>query len=312
MNNNHLVLSGTMRSGTTLMGAILNAHPDITIASDTLTWFFKRCYKQFGTMQSEFELENMFYQMEPFMRHHKNSYDYCSLKNQVSLRGKVSYDNLYRSLIELETSDELNKFYGIKSTHATFEYEKMIDYDPNTKIIHMVRDIHDVYSSHKKFVGAKKNEKVKKNIKSAIKSLCRLQYSIDERYFQPLHFKNPEKMIDYWYVSNKQAIEFEKRYPKNIKIVKYEDLLENIEDKLKEVISFIGAEWNNEFYQYSNLKDRNSDVWKANSSFDDTKRSSYDKSIIGRGKKRLSNTEKKLISKKCSEILKKLSYEMIT
>jgi len=299
-----------MRSGTTLMGAILNAHPDIDIVSDTLTWFFKRCYKQFGSMESLFEFENMFYQMEPFMKHHKNCYDYNSLKSQLSTKDHISYSNIYKSLIELETKRALNKFYGVKTTHASFEYEKIIDFDSKTKIIHMVRDIHDVYSSHARFVNKSKINKIKKIANSGINLFSRKKYSIDERYFRPFHFKEPEKIIDYWCVSNRKAIDLANACPKNIKIIKYEDLLTSTEQTLKDVISFIGAEWNDDFYKYSNLKDRGQSKWSANSSFNDTDVDNYDKSIIGRGKKTLSILEKQKISERCAGLLETFNYKI--
>lgn len=309
----HVVLSGTMRSGTTLMGAILNAHSQINIVSDTLTWFFKRCYKQFGKMSSEYELDNALFELEPFMFHFHNKYSLIELREQVMKKG-ISYESIYHSLIELELNEKLPEFYGIKSTHAAFEYEKIILGMPNSKIIHMVRDVRDVYFSHKHFIGGK-SDSFFRNIKKSLQAIklivarriLKREILLEERIFTPYHFEKPLKMGDYWTVSNQLTIDLMNQYPKNIIIIRYEDLIRDVEHEMKKVIRFLGAKWEPDFFKYDNLTDRAKNPWKVNTSFEGTT-IGYDKSKIGQSKNKLSDKENEYLSQRCALQLKEFGY----
>lgn len=292
-----------MRSGTTLMSQALNAHPNIAIVPDHLTWFFKRCYKQFGNLNTDFEFDNMFYQMEPYMRHHKNNYSQLFLKKSILEAGSMSYENLYKTLVYILTKNKKSNFYGIKTTHAHSEYHKMLDYDKNTKIIHLVRDIHDVYSSHKRYVTKSFFGKLKALVSNAHRS----SLTIDARYFNPIHFVKPYLILDAWCSMNSYALELSKIYPNNIKIIKYEDFISNPKNTLQAALNFLQVDWIEDFFNYSNIRASNP-LWKANSSFKDLKKDSYDIRAIGRGKKLLNSSDIDLISTKCSDILKDLGY----
>ena len=310
---NNIILSGTMRSGTTLMASILNAHPKIDIVSDTLTWFYKRCFYQYGPMNSIYELDNALYEMEPYMLHHKNKYTIDELRKKVINKG-ISYESLYESLIELELNKNILDNYGIKTTHAAYKYEQIIEKIPTTKIIHMVRDVTDVYYSHKNYLS-KGNVNLLSKFKTSIKKkICRKLLNqkviLEERIFYPYHFNEPKHIVDYWYSSNKLALDLKEKYPNNFLIIKYEDFIINIDKKMKEVSEFLSVPWVDDFYQYDNLQDRNNNKWKDNSSFATKNKVGYDQSKIGRGKNKLSKEELKYIDNTCHNILEKLEYEI--
>tara|TARA_R110001599_G_scaffold326067_1_gene538484 strand:- start:9521 stop:10489 length:969 start_codon:yes stop_codon:yes gene_type:complete len=316
MEKGHVVLSGTMRSGTTLMGAILNSHSKVDIVSDTLAWFFKRCAENYGPMSSEFELDDALYSLEPFMQHYQNKYSIESLRAKVIASG-ISYQSLYNALIEQELGKSPTGLYGVKSTHAAFEYEKILRMIPNTKIIHMVRDCRDVYRSHKVFASKKRSYLLTVLRKMALNSrtfllrkILNRRMLLDERVFNPYHFVNPQKMIDYWAISNKLAHDLQKAHPDNILIVRYEDLIGDVPFYMRSVIDFLGVQWEEGFHDYNKLKNRDNKKWKANSSFSKDGNNGYDNSRIGTGDRGLRAEELDYLYANASPTLDLFGYDV--
>lgn len=311
----HVYLSGTMRSGTTLVGSVLNAHSQVGVVSDTLTWFFKRAFGNYGPLKSEYELDNLLYNMLPFALHHGGKASWPSVRKATIELG-VGYHNLYKVLVEAELGFPLPKCYGIKSTHSAFEYKKIIEGIPNTKIIHLVRDIHDVYASHQAFVG--KGQAV---WRTHLKSLVRKFRSgmlhkfsgksllLDEIAFMPLHFSEPRRMVDYWKVSNELAMEISASHPENLRIIRYEDLIRNVESVMRDAFEFIGVEWEEDSCRYEMLKGKDNTKWSANSSFDTRSIVGFDSSRIGNGAKRMDEQELEYIDATCGNVIEALGYK---
>lgn len=319
MNNlrTNILLSGTMRSGTTLMCAILDAHPDISIVSDLLTWFWKYCFPRFGKMKTDYELEWALYELEPHMTHHLNSIDINGLKSEVKRRG-ISCQSLYDALIEQLYFGDVKQIRGIKATHSAYQYESFINEMQNAYVIHMVRNCRDVYFSHKKRIMPKslaKNNMVKKiyrfmklRQKDFGYYLIRKQLLLDDRIFDPFINKNPIRMIDEWTITNEIALKLKDKYPERIIIVKFEDLLNETEKTIRHIINKIGVVWQDGFYEYAKLKDRNGKQFKANTSFGDRNIQDFSSKYTLRSINFLTDNEKKYYNKVARETEQKIGY----
>lgn len=319
----HIVISGSMRSGTTLTASILNAHPEVALVSDKLTWFFKRVYYPNSNFNTNYRYKNLLYKMKPYMDHHKNSFTIDDVAKRLANISELDFKKLYRVLLELEIGKSIgmSSAFGIKSTHLVERYEDIIALYPETRIIHMVRDIHDVYYSHSNFAkkslltrmrGAVKDPKevfgfFRRQICRFVGRVCSRGTSLDVVYKNPLHFLDIDLMVDYWVDSNSEALRLADIYPENILVMKYEDLLSNNEDSIKRILEFCSLSYHGSCFDYDKLKDRDGNKWEANSSFS-RKSHGYDLTRIGRGRIKLDKATLESINYKCSAVLAELRY----
>lgn len=319
----NILLSGTMRSGTTLLCAVLDAHPDISMVSDLLTWFWKFCFHKYGKMETEYELEWALYELEPHMIHHQNKIDINGLKREVK-RKSISYLSLYDTLVEQLYVGELKTIRGIKSTHAAYHYENFISAMPNAYVIHMVRNCRDVYYSHKRRVvpdpASRRGIALRRGMLRRVwrslmfrkneigRYLIRKRPLLDDRIFHPFLYKNPIRMIDEWTITAKLTLELRNRYPERIVIVRFEDLVNDTEKTLRQLIEKIGAVWYNGFYDYDKLRDRNGRQFRANTSFGNRNIQGFSGDYTMRSVEFLTDDEKKYYNKSARETELRLGY----
>jgi hypothetical protein len=313
----NILLSGTMRSGTTLMCAVLDAHPDISMVSDLLTWFWKYCFPRYGKMETEYELEWALYELEPHMIHHQNKININGLKREVKRKG-ISYLSLYDTLVEQLYVGELKTIRGIKSTHAAYHYESFISAMPNAYVIHMVRNCRDVYYSHKRRVAP--DPASRRGILRRVWRLLMFRKNeigryligkrllLDDRIFYPFLYKNPIRMVDEWTITAKLTLELGNRYPDRIVIVRFEDLVNDTEKTLRQLIEKIGAVWYDGFYDYAKLRDRNGRQFRANTSFGNRNIQGFSGNYTMRSVEFLTDDEKKYYNNVARETELRLGY----
>ncbi|MGA1794835.1 MAG: sulfotransferase family protein [bacterium] len=326
MKEKNILISGTMRSGTTLMCAILDAHPEISMASDYLTWFWKQFVPKFAGISTEYELEWALYEMEPYMIRHSNPIDLDLLKQETIKKG-ISFLSFYDTLFEQLSPNDLKPVRGIKVTHLAYHYEYFILNIPNPFIIHMVRNCMDVYCSHKKRAKPQVEKKLDP-VRGALRFfhtkkaqlgryLIGKKILIDDRIFNPYIYNYPIRMIDEWNITNRIALEIKERFPEKVEIVKYEDLVTEPRGTLQHLIKKLGIHWYEGFYDYANLKSRDGSRFMANTSYNDKGVSSNDKGISGFstdhiniGNQLMSPDEKEYYERVAKETACKLGYEV--
>ena len=276
----NILLSGTMRSGTTFMSSTLDAHPKIGMVSDILNWFWSRFFPKYGDISSVYELDKALYELEYFITYGLNLKQKSLLNN-----GKIKKDTIemgisslsfYYSLIKNFHYSEIKPCVGIKATHQAKFYSNFLDYTPNSYVVHMVRNPIDSYYSHKlrtpdgKKLSFKKklfNKLLNLNLGLNFENVFKRYYDVGLRDFTPYVYNNSIKFLDEWLSENKKTVALQKKYPDQIIIIKFEDLISDVENSLKKVFEFIDIEWNGKVLEYEKLKDRNGTQFKANSSF---------------------------------------------
>jgi hypothetical protein len=118
---------------------------------------------------------------------------------------------------------------------------------------------------------------------------------------------DPRLMVDYWADSNSKALRLAERYPENILIVKYEELIKNSEESIKTILNFCSLDFHEFCFDYDKLKDREGNKWRANSSFYNN-RDGYDVTRIGRGKSKLDSATLESIRYKAGVVIDQLRY----
>ncbi|GAA5521904.1 sulfotransferase domain-containing protein [Aliifodinibius salicampi] len=315
-----ILLSGTMRSGTTLMCKILDSSPSINMVSDVLNWFWHRCLGQYGMMNSKYQLEKCFYELEPFIiyglnEERKEFFLSGEIKNEIINNG-ISYEEIYRTFIKYYKNG-LTRFNGDKTTHNYDKYESFITKSSDSIIIHMVRDVSDVFYSHKKRVGVKKKNdsfsKKLKNVSNEIRKdigrkLLGNKHAIDvgNRMFTPFVYKYPLKIVDEWLLSNSAALHIKEQYPEKILIIKYEDLVTDTTEILDKISGRLGL--SDKLFDINNLKKGNNEDFVANSSFEENKVKGIHSKSVNQSEGNLTEKEKSYIDKRCRKIKKALEY----
>jgi hypothetical protein len=327
MNENILLVSGTMRSGTTLMSVMLNAHPEIALITDKINWFWNRIYPQYK-IDSIMSLEQAFFEQEHYLRLGLKHFDIGieEFKKRVLKElknNKINEINTYKAIHKtiLPVNSSLK---GDKSTQSALIYYRFIK-QFNGKVIHVIRNPFDVYYSQ--LTKVNKPHKRKKNYLMSLTANLyhQLRYNKDKLLLNSLSNKeklkhntgslvmrnyfreNPISIVDSWIRASKIAIKLEKDYPNNIMIVRYEDLIQNQENTLQAIMQFLDLSYHKDYFDFKNLKDEKGNKFVSNSSFkkDINK---YDKTRIGNGKNNISNVDFEYIKHNTKELLEQFKY----
>ncbi|MCF8296149.1 MAG: sulfotransferase [Melioribacteraceae bacterium] len=322
MNKNVLLLSGTMRSGTTLMSHVLNAQPNIAFLSDKLNWFWNRIFP-FYILDNIYSLEQAFFEQKYFI---KLILDYLNMDyvdfqiNLIKNLSKYKYINeeiLYNEL-HFSLSNRTSEIIGDKSTHSINVYERFIEKFPNGKIIHMVRDPYDVYYSQ--LMKVRKTNKITTQLKminnvkdriiiSLLPSTIKKKYIVGNDIVRNYFIRHPKRIIDYWNSGNMSALQLSKKYPNRIKIIKYEDLILNTHQTISDISELLNIDMNYKNIEYTKIQNGKGNNFHGNSSLN-IKFTSYDKSRIGNGIQKLSNQDIVYINNKLSNsFINKFGYQ---
>ena len=149
---------------------------------------------------------------------------------------------------------------------------------PNAKAVHIIRDPRSVLASFKKYT----------------------------RYKYPACLGSVFNSYD----ALKTAIEHQQYLSKNVKIIKYEDLINSVDNSIKETWKFIGLNTSHKIKK-NNFKDSYGNKWFSNSSFHKNEiGDKFDKySAKTAWSKRLTSEEIMLVELVCGDLMKFFGYK---
>lgn len=209
-NTSPIFIIGIGRSGTTLLSKLLNQHPNINVLPEIpFLLFFHKKFKSKKITAQDLELtKNYLYEFsnteESRLIVDKIIFD---LKNKENLNYNEFCNTIYK---RLHTKNSQIQYVFDKNPYYTFYVDRILSIYPNAKFIYMVRDFRaNIYSR-----SANKN-----NRSTSV-------------YFNAIR----------WDDFNKAGIKAIKKHPKNILLVKYENLINNTVAKLDEIAAFTEIE----------------------------------------------------------------------
>ena len=258
----YFLITGTSRSGTTLIDKILNSHSNLRVYSQPLPKLYrqiKKCfYNNIGIYNKYYVLDDLFfpeYYPEQFLSFLRN---YQVKKNELedvisSMEGwsgqyskihhiddfisnynKDTLDRLYKGLLNSSVDDSNDISIGTKETLI----EEFIGYflSHNVKVVLVIRDPRDVLTS--------------------------LNFGKGTEYggiHRPtlFHLRNWRKSV---------AIANTFKDHQNCLVLKYEDLLDDNEQMLRELTSFLNAEVFPPNHFDNGILGDNGKIWLGNSS----------------------------------------------
>jgi hypothetical protein len=215
-------LIGAQRSGTTLVRLILNAHSQVAIPEEG-TFFMPLLKKKYlGREFSGPSLKSLtgYLEHNPQFKLWGGRYD--DYFQELSERKKITLGQLISDIYTVYSHGEGKQLWGDKTPSFFRKIDILAALFPEGKFVHIVRDGRDVFNSWRKMDPSKDNA--------------------------------PLVALDWSYKLRTIERSLEKMSPENHTTIRYEDLLENPENQVKSLCSFLAIEYQEsmlDFYQTS-------------------------------------------------------------
>jgi len=272
MSDRPIFIAGPDRSGTTLLFALLASHPNISMVRRTNMWrYFHRRYGELGDPENlERCLDHMlrYNRIQTFLKP-----DEARIRREFAL-GEQSYGRLF-SLFHQQHAESLGKRrWGDKSLHTEHYVERVFAEYPDAQILHITRDPRDRYASVRKRHG---------------------------RDVPRLGAANGR-----WLFSMYKALDNQRRYPGQYKILRFEDLAGDPERTMKDICAWLGEEYDPQMLSMSGASDHTSSG--GNSSFGKIEPGQISTKPIGRYREVLSNMEIAYIQLVAGKYMDQLGY----
>ncbi len=304
-----LFITGMFRSGTTLLARALNAHENISFASDPFFEFFKyirgqyyvKKYKNFdmdqplsdkfledsqfnskftsdflgiklGQEDSKIFLERIFQATQAF------SPAIIPLLKKIKIGKERKVENILNDLVELimEAYPKRNmEVVGFKEVWLEEFIDPLLQI-PGFYSLQIIRDPRAIMASNKRSSGGK----------------------------YPILF-----LIRHWRKSVAYSMinQVNKRYFR----VKFEDLIEEPEKSFRTICQFLKIKYSPNLVDFNKFKNGQGEQWYQNSSYSSFKKSKeFNQKTIDKWKKNLSSNEIKMIELLCKPEMKYLGYEL--
>ncbi|MFW5891233.1 MAG: sulfotransferase family protein [bacterium] len=309
--NNYILITGMVRSGTTLLSRAIDAHPEISTPPDPYFAFFRAFRNEiYKNYVSDFDddkalSDNLFnINLEP-KREISNSTLDREISNQdiEKIKSNIidftepnspliipyikdikadTYKELYIKMMEIINEaygDEKNNWTGFKQTWVEEFVTPLLKTFPEMKVVQIIRDPRAIIASRTKTTHLSHN--------------------------YPLYF-----MLKHWRKSFAYALYNSYHYPDNFKLIKYEDLTKEPKKTMKNLSNFIGVDYNSRMSNPQYYRDGKGNSWTDNSAYSSTNKITA--KYLDKWKNILSDKEIQYIEDLCLLEMEKLSYHIKT
>lgn len=278
MSHSPIFIAGANRSGTTLLSRLLATHPHIAL-SDVEPNMWTRFYNQYGDLSQPANFERCLSAMLSFNGVLALGPDPDRIREEFS-RGKKTYGRLFALFQEDYTERLGKKRWGDKTPKIECFAEAIFAAYPTAKMIHMVRDPRDRYTSSLGW-GRLRNRPLRK--------LGRLGAGTAR-----------------WLHSVSLAERNRKNYPRCYKIVRYETLVSRPEETLRELCTFLDEPYHPSILHTT----ENSAFWQkgGNSSF--TEHQGISTASIGRFRRVMSRREIAFMQTHARQAMSNYEYDL--
>lgn len=211
-----VTLSGLPRSGSTLLGNLLQQHPDMTVEMDS-------CLSVILTNISQHS-EKVYTETQHTMK-----------------EMKVLYQSFMRAGISswLENLCDTN-IYVDKDRSWAVDFDLLFNLVPSAKVIYLVRDLRGVISSIEKLET--ENRIMGPSTPELYSFESREEYHEVDLMDRRIESYIQSDMIYTPLFALKEILDCERKYLKNFKFVRYEDLMEQPQKVISDIYDFIGAD----------------------------------------------------------------------
>jgi hypothetical protein len=277
-----IFVCGHPKSGTTLLRALLDSHPQLLVYPDE-TFFFRGFLPETGTLSNDEKLSlAQRYLLHFFANQDKEEFTgyakTCSVMQQIIEKEGYRHDGDWLSSTILafgQVNKQINNqtLFWVEKTPYNEHFAKMIyKWWPDARCIHVLRDPRDNYATyHRKHSGL----------------------TVEEFSWS-------------WCASLKAGLENQKRFsPQAYRILRYEDLVQKPEATIQEITIFLGIQDNENLRMPTTM----GKLWEGNSQFGD-KFAGISAKPLKRWKTTLSPDEVNVIETICGGWMRKFDYAL--
>ena len=288
-NTKQIFVVGNSRSGTTMMGRILNNHLDIFTFKELhffgQLWSSKDENKLLSKKES-IKLFSKLLSIQEFGIFNQRNHEQFDNISEIQLSQKEhSGIDIFNLFLNYSAEQKNSVIPCDQTPRNVFYIQEILDNFPNAKVVNIVRDPRDVLLSQKnkwkrRYLGVSSIP-----FREAIRS-----------YFN----YHPIAISKIWNTSILNAKKFEQE--KRVKTIKFEDLLLNPKSTISELCSFLEIDFDESMLSVPNIG--------SSTNLDKNSTSGLDKSKIGNWKRGgLNLSEIYICQKMCSENMSFYKYE---
>lgn len=243
-----IFIVGAPRSGTTLTAQLLGNHSNIFMPGET--HFLNDIYSRRRILGEPENLESLdaitarlstlYSRLNELPDQERVDRLFSSGALPSALSGCRSYRDVFAAFMKTQMESEGKVRWGNQVPREVFEIKLLLEMFPNAKIIGCVRDVRDFLFSYREKWSRESDERA-----SRLKKL-----------YHPVI----TSMI--WRKSNSALAQAARRYPENVLISRYEDLVNDPEGKLLKLCDFIGESFEPDMLEttFSNSSARKGEV----------------------------------------------------
>jgi len=257
-----ILIVGTMRSGTTLLGRILNNHLEISVGYYQ-TNLLRDYGIRFDPISKNKNAERLVDTIRDYIIKYGGKFSEEKKEKILSFLEKngYSYQKIYYALSIFLNEARIHSRWGEKYAGDCRDVEYFINLFPRGQVIQIIRDPRDVYSSTKK--------RIEKVLEKYRRDLC---------------------ILENWKKCYCSSNYFSNKYGKETYLViQYENLIRFPQKETKKICDFLGVSWTKDMINPKKFLDGHGTKWSPNTSFDKLK--GLDTSSISRYKKYVSQEE---------------------
>ena len=226
---------GSSRSGTTMMGRILDNHSEIFTFREMHffgTLWTNSCNQELNKNEQINLLSSLFCIQEMGLFNQNNVNEFKNKSEKLLDKDLCNPLEIYELFLQIVSEEEKCNISCVQTPSNIYYLEEILNQLPNAKVINMIRDQRDVLLSQKnkwkrKFLGA-----------SAIPLVEAI------RSFVNYH---PILTAKVWNSSLEYTLKYKNH--KRVKTVKFEELLTNSEEIVKDICSFLELDFHNKMLE---------------------------------------------------------------
>jgi hypothetical protein len=225
-----IFLTCTMRSGSTLLSRMLNAHPAVAMSYDSVH-FFRFGYQRYDPISNPDNFKRLFRDMA----HRLYNRFEIELDQEACVAhmgtSNLSYGQAYVSILRSLFSYTGKKILGDQDSLAWTKIPAFLSMCPNGKVIAIIRDPRDVVTSFKQMTIAPGND-----------------YLIS--LFNVVDLAN-------------HAFRYRAQYPDRVHVVRFERLKTHTEEELRSLSTFLEIDYTPKMIEEANFTDHAGNLWDA-------------------------------------------------
>jgi hypothetical protein len=289
-------ICGYPKSGTTLLLALLDSHPELLVFPEETRFFQRvlghpeRCNPDYLFSETAVRVLGLGKVSMPSGERDYSDIDYRGYQDALRSyweAGNKDQRTLFEAIFHAYglVKDQFDQKYCVEKTPFNERYlNRAAQMWPDLRAIYIARDPRDNYCSYRK---QRETQVAASDRKDGLSVLSK------------------EEFIAYWLDSLLSWERFRARHKKQVLMLRYEDLVQKPDEELKHLCDFLGIDWDRKLL----IPTRNNHPWSGNSIYG-TQHEGISTSSVGRYRERLSEDEIVYLERWLRKMMRRYGWTM--